>query len=71
MRSSQHTMRRPSHSLGPRKRSTSGGSKIAVSLNSDSGHSDFIVDAFAMCAGLVVASLIGRILGRFDFKLDV
>ena len=33
--------------------------------------SDFIVDAFAMCAGLVVASLIGRILGRFDFKLDV
>jgi VanZ family protein len=33
--------------------------------------SDFIVDAVAMCAGLVVASLTGRILSRFDFKLDV
>jgi hypothetical protein len=35
--SSQHTTRPPSHSHGPRKRFTSGGSKIAVSLNSDSG----------------------------------
>ncbi|TMJ92521.1 MAG: DUF5131 family protein [Alphaproteobacteria bacterium] len=38
MLSSQHTTRQPSHSPGPRKRSTSGRSKIAVSLNSDSGY---------------------------------
>jgi hypothetical protein len=36
MLSSRHTTRQPSHSSGLRKRSTSGGSKIAVSLNSDS-----------------------------------
>ena len=33
--------------------------------------SDFIVDAIAMCAGLIVASLTDRILSRFDLKLDV
>ena len=38
MRSSQHTTRPPSHSPGPRKGSTSGGSKTAVSLSSDSGY---------------------------------
>ena len=38
MRSSQRTMRPPSHSPGPRKGSTNGGSKTAVSLNSDSGY---------------------------------
>ena len=32
--------------------------------------SDFIVDAFAMCVGLVLASLTGRIRDRFDLKLD-
>jgi VanZ family protein len=32
--------------------------------------SDFIVDAFAMCVGLMLASLTGRIGGRFDLKLD-
>lgn len=32
--------------------------------------SDFIVDAFGMCVGLVLASLSGRIRGRFDLKLD-
>ena len=36
MLSSRHTTRQPSHSPGLRKRSTSGGSKIAVSLNSNS-----------------------------------
>jgi transposase len=36
--SSQPTTRPPSHSPGPRKRSASAGSKIAVSLNSDSGY---------------------------------
>src|SRR6476620_1447690 len=38
MHSSQRTMRPPSHSPGPRKGSTNGGSKTAVSLNSDSGY---------------------------------
>jgi hypothetical protein len=38
MRSSQPTTRPPRHSPGPRKRSISGRSKTAVSLNSDSGY---------------------------------
>src|ERR1700720_4579355 len=38
MLSLQHTTRQPSLSHGPRKRFTSVGSKIAVSLNSDSGY---------------------------------
>ena len=36
--SSQPITRPPSHSPGPRKKSTSAGSKIAVSLNFDSGY---------------------------------
>ena len=32
--------------------------------------SDFIVDAFAMCVGLVLTSLTGRIRDSFDLKLD-
>src|SRR6266480_3176031 len=38
MLSSQHTTRQQSPSPGPRKRSISGDSRIAVSLNSDSGY---------------------------------
>lgn len=38
MLSSLPTMRQRSHSPGPRKKSTNGGSKTAVSLNSDSGY---------------------------------
>ena len=38
MLSSPLTTKQPSHSPGPRKKSISGGSKIAVSLNSDLRH---------------------------------
>ena len=37
MHSSQPTTRQPRHSHGPRRGSTSGGSKIAVSPSRDSG----------------------------------